>query len=92
TFVRRVGAFDSSDAQLADGTLYRIPSWTTTNLWLEHRFGKHGNLLDNSSVRLTVRNVADRDPPLSGRSLGFYSSLHNALGRGYYLTLTKSFD
>jgi iron complex outermembrane receptor protein len=92
TFVRRVGAFDSSDAQLSDGTLYRIPAWTTTNLWLERRFGDAGGLLADSSVRLTVRNVADREPPLSGRSLGFYSSLHNALGRGYYLTFTKSFE
>lgn len=91
-FARYVGSFDSSDAQLADGTLFRIPSWTTTNLWAEHRFKETGNVFRNTTVRATVRNVADRDPPLSGRSLGFYSGLHNALGRGYYLTLTKTFD
>ena len=39
-----------------------------------------------------VRNVADRDPPLAPAALGFISSVHNALGRGYYLTVTKTFD
>lgn len=91
-FVRYVGSFDSTDAQLPDGTLFRIPAWTTTNLWAEHRFRETGNVLQNTSVRFNVRNIADRDPPLSARSLGFYSGLHNALGRGYYLTLTKTFD
>ena len=91
-FARYVGSFDSTGAQLADGTPFRIPSWTTTNLWVEHRFKKTGNLFENTKVRVNVRNVADRDPPLAPRSLGFYSGLHNALGRGYYLTLTKTFD
>ena len=75
-----------------DGTRFRIPSWTTANVYLERRFNGLGNFLDGSRIRLTVRNVADRDPPISGTAIGFYSSVHNVLGRGYYLTVTKSFD
>lgn len=92
TFVRYVGGYDSTGARLDDGTLFHVPSWTTTNLWVERRFGAVGGLLDETAFRLTVRNIADRDPPLSTGALGFNSSLHSALGRGYYLTVTKSFD
>lgn len=89
---RYVGPFESTGALLPDGTRYQIPSWTTANVYLERRFRDTGNLLDNSSIRLTVRNVTDRDPPISTTAIGFYSSVHNIMGRGYYLTLTKSFD
>ncbi|MGY0633730.1 TonB-dependent receptor plug domain-containing protein [Luteimonas sp. A478] len=89
--VRYVGEFESTGA-LRDGNRFQIPSWTTTNLYLERRFDGLDNFLDGSRIRLTVRNVADRDPPLSTTAIGFYSGVHNVLGRGYYLTLTKSFD
>ncbi len=69
-----------------------MPSWTTTNLWVEKRFRNTRNFLDDTRIRLTVRNVGDRQPPLTPSALGYSSSMHNALGRGWYLTVTKSFD
>lgn len=92
THVRYVGPFESTGALLPDGSRYQIPSWTTANVYLERSFFDTGSFLDNSSIRLTVRNVADRDPPVSTTAIGFYPSVHNIMGRGYYLTLTKSFD
>jgi outer membrane receptor protein involved in Fe transport len=92
THVRHVGPFESTGALDADGNRFQIPSWTTANVYLERRFNGFGNFLDDSRIRLTVRNVTDRDPPLSTTAIGFYSGVHNVLGRGYYLTLTKSFD
>lgn len=75
------------------GNYYKLSSWTTANLWVEHDFGHTQGLLNGVKVRLTVRNIADRDPPLAPTvALGFNTALHNALGRGYYLTVTKSFD
>ncbi len=91
THVRYVGAFESTGA-VANGENWQIPSWTTADVYLERRFRDTGNFLDNSRIRFTVRNVADRDPPLSTTPIGFYSSVHNVLGRGYYVTLTKSFE
>lgn len=92
THLRYVGDFETTGVLYDDGTRFRIPSWTTANVYLERRFNGLGNFLDGSRIRLTVRNVADRDPPISGTAIGFYSSVHNVLGRGYYLTVTKSFD
>lgn len=93
TFVSHVGGTDMTGMVSNLGNYYRLPSWTTANLWLERGFADTGNFLAGTKVRLTVRNVADRDPPLAPTvSLGFNTVLHNALGRGYYLTVTKNFD
>ena len=91
-FFNYVGSFESTGAVSNLGNYFQIPSWTTTNLWAEHRFGEANGFLDGTRIRLTVRNIADRQPPLSPSALGFVSSVHNALGRGYYLTVTKTFD
>ncbi|MGY0506018.1 TonB-dependent receptor domain-containing protein [Luteimonas sp. e5] len=91
TFVSHVDGYQSTSARLDDGTLFRVPSWSTTNLWAEYRTGNMDGLLGQTAFRLTVRNIADRDPPLTTGALGFNSALHNALGRGYYLTITKTF-
>jgi iron complex outermembrane recepter protein len=92
THLRYVGPFESTGALDADGNRFQIPSWTTADVYVERRFRDVGNFLDGSRIRLTVRNITDRDPPISTTALGFYSSVHNVLGRGYFLTVTKSFD
>ncbi|MDO5506031.1 MAG: TonB-dependent receptor [Pseudoxanthomonas suwonensis] len=92
THSRYVGPFESSGATIAAAGRFQIPSWTTHDVFVERRFGDTGNLLSDSRIRLTVRNVADRDPPITTTPLGFYASVHNIRGRGYYLTLTKRFD
>ncbi len=74
------------------GDYWQVPSWTTANVWAEHRFSGTGSLLDGTRIRLTVRNVGDRQPPLTPSALGYSSAMHNALGRGWYMTVTKSFD
>jgi len=91
-FVNHVDGFESTGAVSNLDNYFPVPSWTTTNLWLERRFDDTRTLLDGTRIRLTVRNVGDRQPPLTPSALGFNSSLHNALGRGYYLTVTKNFE
>jgi Outer membrane receptor for ferrienterochelin and colicins len=92
SFVNYVDGFESTGAVSDDGDYFPVPSWTTTNLWVERRFENTRSFLDGTRIRLTIRNIGDREPPLVPNALGFNSSLHNALGRGYYLTLTKNFD
>jgi iron complex outermembrane recepter protein len=92
TFTRYTGAFDSTSAELDDGTLFHVPSWSQTNVYLERRFRETGNFLEDSSIRFTVRDVANNEPPLGPTTSGFYTKVHSARGRGYYLTLTKEFE
>jgi hypothetical protein len=39
-----------------------------------------------------VRDVGNNEPPLAPTTSGFYTKVHSARGRGYYLTLTKEFE
>ena len=92
TFTRYTGRFESTSVELDDGTLFQVPSWSTTNVYLERRFRDTGNFLSNSAIRITVRDIADNEPPLAPTTSGFYTKVHSARGRGYYLTLTKEFE
>jgi outer membrane receptor protein involved in Fe transport len=47
--------------------------------------------LDGSTLRIGVRNLQDKDPPLSSSNFGYLGALHNSTGRYWYGSLTKSF-
>lgn len=92
-FVNYVSGTDWTSLVSNTGNYFRVPSWTTANLWVERGFGQRGDFLSGTTIRLTVRNIADRDPPfVPSTALGYNSNIHNALGRGYYLRVTKKFD
>jgi hypothetical protein len=92
-FVRYISGTDWTSLVSNTGSYFHVPSWTTANVWVERGFGQREGLLSGTTIRLTVRNIADRDPPfVPSSALGFNSSLHDALGRGYYLRVTKQFD
>jgi outer membrane receptor protein involved in Fe transport len=92
TFTRYAGKFESTSVELDDGSLFKVPSWSRTNVYVERRFGETGNFLQNSSIRFTVRDITNNEPPLAPTTSGFYTKVHSARGRGYYLTLTKEFE
>ena len=93
TFFNYVGGTDWIAIVSNEGNYFRQPSWTTANVWLERDFMKSDSFLAGTKVRLTVRNVANLDPPMIPSSaLGYNTVLHNASGRGYYLTVTKRFN
>lgn len=80
--------FDTSATNLAGDPL-PIPSWTTVDAYGEYRF-KDG-YLGGSRLRLGVRNLADRDPPIADESFGYFSSVHSNRGRYIYANWTWSF-
>jgi iron complex outermembrane recepter protein len=74
----------------AAGEQWEIDPFLTVNLYGEFRFNR-GFVGDdaNTSVRLGVRNVGDKDPPLG--LFGYVGSLHQPWGRFWYLNLHTSF-
>ena len=93
TFVSYVSGTDWTSLVSNTGNYFRVPSWTTANLWVERGFGERDGFLSGTTIRLTVRNIADRDPPfVPSSALGYNANIHNALGRGFYLRVTKKFD
>lgn len=90
-FVNYVGSvFDSSPAAI-NGKLFKVDSWTTASLYGQYDFKRRDDVLDGVSLRLGVRNIADKAPPITSSNFGYFGSLANATGRYVYATLSRTF-
>lgn len=88
-FVSHVGeVFDTTPAQV-DGQYFPVKAWTTVSVNGQYAF-RNGRF-DGSTVRIGVRNLADKDPPAASSNFGYLGALHNATGRYWYLTASKRF-
>lgn len=88
-FVSYVGeVYDTGPSQV-NGRFFPVKAWTTVSLYAQHAF-KDG-MFDGSTVRVGVRNVFDKDPPVTSSNFGYLGALHNATGRYGYLNLSKQF-
>ena len=68
-----------------------VASWDTINVYADYRF-KGDHMLDNSKLRLGVRNITDEEPPLADElAHGYFGSLHSNRGRFIYVNFSKSF-
>ncbi|MET3665549.1 TonB-dependent receptor [Caulobacter sp. 1776] len=88
-FISYVGEVYDTGPALVNGQLFPVKDWTTVSLYGQYAF-KDG-LFDGSTVRVGVRNVADKDPPIASSNFGYLGALHNATGRYWYLNLSKRF-
>lgn len=87
-FVRYIGDVDEPAVTSASGDVFSIDSQTRFDLSLVRR----EILGTNSSLRLTVNNVSDEEPPLSDDAFGFNGALHSSRGRFVSLTFKTSFN
>lgn len=68
-----------------------VDNYETINVYADYRF-KGAHLLDNSKLRLGVRNITDEQPPLADElAHGYFGSLHSNRGRYFYMSFSKSF-
>ncbi len=82
----------STSATIDDEKVFLpIANMTTVNAYASYKFGE-GSMLDGTYVRLGVRNVADKAPPLADNYWhGYSGDYHSNRGRYVYLNLSKSF-
>jgi len=88
-FVNYISEVYDTGSTLTGGEYYQMPAWTTVSLYGQYAF-KEGRF-DGSTIRLGVRNVGDKEPPVSSSNFGYYGSLYNATGRYWYLNASKRF-
>jgi iron complex outermembrane receptor protein len=88
-FVSHVGEVYDTTPTLVDGQYFPIKAWTTVSLYGQYAF-KDGRF-DRSTIRVGVRNVGDKDPPIASSNFGYLGALHNATGRYWYLNASKRF-
>jgi iron complex outermembrane receptor protein len=88
-FVSHVGEVYDTVPTLVDGQYFPVKAWTTVSLYGQYVF--EAGRFDGSTVRVGVRNVGDKDPPLASSNFGYLGALHNATGRYWYLNASKRF-
>ena len=88
-FVNYVGeTYDTGPAQV-NGQYFPISDWTTVSLYGQYAF-KSGQF-DGSTLRVGVRNIADKEPPVTSSNFGYSGALHNSTGRYWYMNVSKRF-
>ncbi|MCY1646989.1 TonB-dependent receptor [Caulobacter sp. SL161] len=88
-FVNYISEVYDTGSTLTGGEYYQMRPWMTVSLYGQYAF-KEGRL-DGSTVRVGVRNIADKDPPVASNNFGYYGSLYNATGRYWYMNFSKRF-
>lgn len=86
-FANYVGDVDDTNFLDADGNPYVVRGQTTFNLYAQYRI--RGGGLDDTRLRIGVRNLFDKQPPITAD--GYLGSLYVPYGRSWYLTLGKRF-
>lgn len=90
-YMSYVSGVNDTSASLADGTLWRVDSYQTHNLYLQYTFDAPGQAVDDLRIRVGARNFTDETPPLADSEYGFIGDLHSPRGRTWYLSLNKRF-
>jgi iron complex outermembrane recepter protein len=88
--VNYISSFYDTSATSAAGDPLPIPSWSTVDAYGEYRFPRDG-WLDGSRLRVGVRNLKDKNPPVADESFGYFSSVHSNRGRYWYANWSWSF-
>lgn len=82
-----VGRVFERNASNSSGEPWEVKALLTMNLYGEYRFTE--GFAADTSVRLGVRNVGDKDPPLAIN--GYLGNLYQPYARYWYLNLRKRF-
>lgn len=85
-----VGDVLDTGASLADGTLFKVKSHVTHNLYLQYSVDSK-TFLNDSRLRIGVRNLANNLAPLSDNPFGYIGDLYNNRGRVFYASVRKRF-
>lgn len=90
TFIGKTEDLSATQNDTADP--FVVDSWFTLNASVTYDFSNSGNgNFDGLRVKLGMNNVFDAEPPLADEAFGFFTTLHNALGRYGYVDLRYEF-
>ncbi|HWU96302.1 MAG TPA: TonB-dependent receptor, partial [Sphingomonas sp.] len=86
-FANYIGTVYDTNFLDANGNPYKLKGQTTFNLYTQYRF--KGGLGDDTRIRVGVRNLFDKQPPITAD--GYLGSLYSPYGRYWYVTLGTRF-
>lgn len=67
----------------SNGEYWRVRNHTTVNLYTQYTLPE--DILMGSKVKLGVRNLFDRQPPLADETYGYRGSVHSPIPRYFYI-------
>lgn len=82
-FGNYIGSVNDTSATDREGNFWLVDSWFTTNASVAYDFDDGS--LEGLQIKLGMNNVFDEAPPLADENLGFFTGLHNSLGRYGYI-------
>ncbi|RUO18687.1 TonB-dependent receptor [Aliidiomarina haloalkalitolerans] len=85
-----IGRFASTWVRTSDGEDLPIPVWRTYDLNASYQFSE-GSKLGNTRLRVGVRNLTDKAPPVTSGSFGYVSDVHSNRGRYIFGDITYRF-
>ena len=93
-FVKHVGEVEDTstraDSDTANpGAALPVGDFTTVSTNVSYRFDS--GTLEDTRVRVGVRNMFDEEPPVTDEQMGYFGSLHSNRGRYAYIELNKKF-
>jgi len=86
-FANYIGTVYDTNFLDANGNPYKLEGQVTFNLYTQYRF--KGGLGDDTRIRVGVRNLFDKQPPITAD--GYLGSLYSPYGRYWYVTLGTRF-
>lgn len=88
--ITSVGSYYDTGTALVNGDFYKVPSWTTASAYTLLRTAKDAGWLSGAEFRLGVRNLFDKQPPITSSNFGFNGALHDAVGRYVYIEIART--
>lgn len=88
-FANYVGKVNDTSVQDSEGNYFYTTSWTTVNTSVAYNFDD--GALEGLQIKFGLNNVFDVDPPYADENLGYFSGLHNPLGRYGYVDVRYTF-
>ena len=83
-----VSSFYDTSLQV-DGNYWEVDDHTVVNLYTQYSFDQE--MLANTKVKIGVRNLFDREPPLADETYGYRGSVHSPIPRYFYLNVLTEF-
>ena len=88
-YTQYVGSFIDTGVIDQLGRNWEVEDQRTVNLYGQYEFSE--GLISDTRIRLGVRNIEDKLPPMDSSSTGYNGALYQPYGRYWYASIRKSF-
>ena len=80
----------AADSDTADpGAFLPVDDYFKLNVHADYRF--EGGFAQDTRLRIGIRNLFDKQPPLADEAFGYEGSLHSWMGRYFYVDISTHF-